>query len=285
MRKSTAILFSITTLIALSLPVFGWGSYAHTLIAKEALEILPEEIQSFYNANSRQVIAMSTLPDEWRQTKKECGPDHYIDLDLLEPAPFNNVVGDKETIIKRFGKEAVEKSGNLPWAIENHFEKLVQAMKNGDAVQMVVQSGVLSHYIADAHVPFHNTKDYDGRNDKEKGIHFRWEAALVSLYIQPVHLRAKDAQKVDDILPAAFDWSIDSFDYIDDIYAAEEKAYEKDPNHSYYYYSIMWQDTGDIIKDRLSRASEAVAGTFYAAWVKAGRPELTSSAAPIYYSR
>src|SRR4029077_16003668 len=43
-------------------------------------------------------------------------------------------------------------------------------------------AGILSHYVADAHVPFHATVNYDGQLTGQRGIHARFEGELFARY-------------------------------------------------------------------------------------------------------
>ena len=78
-----------------------------------------------------------------------------------------------------------QRAGLLPWAIEAHYRKLVDAFREKDSVAVVRESAVMSHYAGDSHVPFHCLTQYDGCTPEQKGIHFRWEENLVVLTVKP----------------------------------------------------------------------------------------------------
>jgi hypothetical protein len=265
-------------------PGLCWGPTAHEMIARHAVELLPEQIKPFYDTNLRYVAALSSLPDDWRHTHKdEIGDQHYIDLDLLAQPPFESLIMDRAAAEKKFGKDKIKQAGTLPWAIQDRWERLVKAFREGDATGIVVQSAVLGHYIGDAHVPFHVVKEYDGKKPEQAGIHFRFEENLVVLYLKPESIKPQSPEQVNDILKSAFGWCIASFNYVDPILKADDKARTAGPGHNWPYFNSLWRDTGPIVQGRISGASQALAGSIIAAWEAAGKPKLSDKAAPLFW--
>lgn len=285
-RRIFGVAFVVALMMAFAMPLHAWEPTGHTLITEHALQLLPSEIKPFYDANARYIAAFCTLPDDWRQTKKaEVGPNHFIDLDLLAEPPFAGLIVDRATAEKRFGKDKLLKAGVLPWAIEDHFNKLVKAMKAGDSVEIALQSALLAHYIGDAHVPLHDTRFYDGRTGEEKGIHFRWEQTLLLIALKPEAVSPHEPAKVGPILKSAFGWCIDSYSKCDAIFAADDAARKLDPVMGYPYYKSMWDSTGQMMITQLDHASEALAGTWLAAWQQAGKPKLSDKCALFFWKK
>lgn len=285
--KTIRIAGIVILLLATFSSCHAWEQTGHTLVTNHALQLVSAEMKPFYNANSRYITAFCTLPDDWRETyKSEIGPNHFIDLDLLSQPPFSDLIVDRATAEKRFGKEALLKAGVLPWAIEDTFNKLVAAMKSGDSVQISVQSAVLSHYIADLHVPLHVCKDYDGKKPEQKGIHFRWEQVLLLMALKPEMVNAAAPAKVEGpILKDAFEWSIESFSHCDEIFSADDAARKVDPNLGWRYYDSLWKSTGPMMISQLELASERLAGAWIAAYEKAGKPKLSNKPAPYFWKQ
>ena len=284
MKLRLLMLAAFAALMAAPMPCRAWEPAGHTLVTEHALQLLPKELKPFYDANSRYIVAFCTLPDDWRQTHKaEVGPNHFIDLDMLSTPPFADLIVDRATAEKRFGKDKLLQAGVLPWAIEDCYNKLVKAMRSADSVEIALQSALLAHYIADAHVPLHNTKDYDGRTDAQKGIHFRWEQTLFLTMLKPEMVNTVKPAEVGPILKVAFGWCIESYSKCDSIFAADDAARKADPLFGYHYYKSLWDSTGDIMTKQLDHASEALAGTWIAAWQQAGKPKLPATCAPFFW--
>ena len=280
MKTRLLMLAVFVALMAAPTSCRAWEPTGHTLVTNHALQLVPKEMKPFYDANSRYIVAFCTLPDDWRQTyKAEVGPNHFIDLDLLSKPPYTDLIVDRATAEKRFGKDKLTEAGVLPWAIEECYNKLVKAMNAGDSVEIALQSALLAHYVADAHVPLHNTKDYDGRTDAQAGIHFRWEQTLFLTMLKPEMVNATKPAEVGPVLKSAFGWCIDSYSKCDAIFAADDAARKADPVFGYHYYRSMWDATGDMMIAQLDRASERLAGTWLAAWKQAGKPNLPDKCA------
>lgn len=284
--KTSSIITGLTAfafLVAATCPALGWGPEAHTLITQHAIAMLPDEIKPFYRINERYVAALVTLPDDWRETHKDTGPQHFFDLDLFDTPPFKKVRGKREEVEKRLGKDKVLEMGLLPWTIEERFNRLVKAMRSGNGVEIVVQSALLAHFVGDAHVPFHATKFYDGKKPEQKGLHFRWETNLVVLHLKPESLKPRSPKKIENVLSAAFDWLATSNSRVDALCEADNKAREKDPAYGYRYFASLADDTMSILEERLSSAATNLASIYITAWEKAGRPKLPDKPALLYW--
>jgi len=284
MKLVKSAFLAVLLLMAVS-PGYAWEPTGHTLITNHALQLVSPEMKPFYDANSRYIAAFCTLPDDWRETyKAEVAPNHFIDLDLLSKPPFTDLILDRAAAEKRFGKAELLKAGVLPWAIEDTFNKLVGAMKGGDSVQIAVQSAILSHYIGDAHVPLHDTKDWDGRTADEKGVHFRWEQTLLLTWLKPEAVNATAPLKVDGpILKSAVEWCADSFSHCNAIFDADDAARKVDPALGWRYYESMWKSTGPMMIGQLDHASERLAGAWNAAYIQAGKPKLSDKPAMYFW--
>jgi hypothetical protein len=103
--------------------------------------------------------------------------------------------------------------------------------------------------------------------------------------VKPESIKPVSPSNVDNILQSAFDWCVDSYGYVDTICAADDATRTKDSTHTYVYYNMLWEKTGDIAEKRLTQASEDLAGTWIAAWKAAGSPKLKDKAAPLFWER
>jgi hypothetical protein len=284
-RRIRLAILTFAVLAASLTPGLAWGPQGHTIITEHGIALLPAQIAPFYAANQRCIVALSMLPDEWRETHRETGPEHYCDLDKLDIPPFDKLRASREEVEKLFGKDKVLEMGVLPWVVQDRFGKLVAALKSKDAQSVVVQSALLAHYVGDAHVPFHASKHWDGCKPEHKGLHFRWETAMLALRLKPEFVRPQKPETVEQILSSAFNWCVDSLSHVEAICVAEDKAREKDPNHAWLYYEILARDTLPIAHSRLTKASEALAGVYIAAWEQAGKPELPAKSAALFWGQ
>ena len=286
MRPRPRIAYSIIPL-ALLLAAAGtsalsWGTNGHAIVTSNAIVILPKELKPFYKANSNYIVPLSDLPDDWKDThRNEERANHYINLDKLADPPFSKLIMSRSAAVKRFGKAKLREAGFLPWVIAQRYAKLVKAFKNKDMVEIVVQSSLLAHYVADAHVPLHATRHYDGKTPRQKRLHSRWEVELLERHA--VRVNPEPAQKVTKILTSAFHWCISSWKQTDAIFRAEDRAHKIGRRRSTDYYDSLFQLSGHILKGRLESAAEALAGVYVAAWTEAGKPKLPNKCAPLFW--
>jgi hypothetical protein len=184
--------------VALLLPTataWGWWVKGHEAIARAADTPLPAEMPEFFRTPAAaEVLAhLAGDPDRWKNKdtaflRAAESPDHYIDLEDLQG---NELPVDRykaTALLSELGQRP-ERTGMLPYAIMEHFDRLTIAFydyrqeapdKKSEATRMkcLIYAGVLCHYTGDAAMPLHTTRDYDGRKGpdgqlKQRGIHAR----------------------------------------------------------------------------------------------------------------
>lgn len=257
-------------------PAWGWGPYGHQLVNGAAVEALPEPLRGFYRANREHLEALSMMPDEWRASDRQEGPRHFIDLDRYGSAPNFDIPHDYQAAVLKHGKAKVDSNGIVPWVIEQRFQQLVKAMKNRDAADIVYQSAALGHYVADIHVPFHATENYDGQMTQQRGIHARFEEGVVERFVKSGSVKPKPAKEIPNVVVAAFDWAAESLSLVPDLLRADKEAQKAVGNLDYdeVYYNLFSKTASGIAARRLNDAAHALASLWFTAWVKAGRPPL-----------
>ena len=77
---------------------------------------------------------------------------------------------------QRYGDATLERSGTLPWTIEQVSASIALSWRRDDCRAAETLSGYLAHYIGDASQPLHSTRYYDGIGE-DRGIHARLEFA------------------------------------------------------------------------------------------------------------
>src|SRR5437764_9214140 len=97
MKKISAGHFSLLSLVLLlTQPAYAWDYEGHRAVNQLALASLPTNFPAFVRtpAAEERVAFLAGEPDRWRNTpdlplKHFNGPDHYIDLEALEPCGLN----------------------------------------------------------------------------------------------------------------------------------------------------------------------------------------------------
>jgi hypothetical protein len=143
-------------------------------------------------------------------------PAHFLDIEFISPTtiepsalPFK--VGDATSLIMKNCRESglsekldcsakisvdkiLDAAGSVPWRIGQISDLLVTTFKTIKELQsknapkteieaqmknVLVYSGILAHYIGDLTQPLHITKNYDGGDTGQKGIHAFFETKLI----------------------------------------------------------------------------------------------------------
>ncbi len=262
---------------------FGWGDQAHVATTRAACKALPGELGTLFRTNE-DFLAYHSLDPDIRANKEKAlppeerleRPGHYIDIDLYGRFPFGGVPDSYEEAVRRYGKEAVWSWGVLPWRVEEYSERMVKAMRAGEWESALLAGANLSHYVADAHVPFHYTYNYNGQFTGNFGIHARFDVELAKRVLKKRRLGASLAE--DDLNegePAQFIFRIvpEAYVWIDNILLADMRAREAAGDYGEEYYRRMEELVGDIAYERMNAAASRIAAMWLKAWEKAGKPK------------
>ena len=186
-------------------PALAWDYEGHRLINQLALASLPTNFPAFVQAPDakERVAFLAGEPDRWRNTpdlplKHYSFPDHYIDLEQLEPyglkpemlPPFRYDFVAQLALIRQAHPDKFpppsaarnedhtrELVGLLPWAIVENYAKLKSGFSYFKAFQetngtpdeianaqanILYTMGVMGHYVGDASQPLHTTIHHHG---------------------------------------------------------------------------------------------------------------------------
>ncbi len=271
-------------LVALLLPARAqaWGFEAHLFIADRAIALLPDELRPFFEAHRAAFVERSLDPDTWRSAGFDDveSPRHFFDIDRPEfgPYPYAGVLRDEDAAVRRWGRRFVDQTGTVPWRAEEMFDRLRQAFaaygRRGafGRFDVVFFAAWLTHYVSDAHVPFHAVVNYDGQLSGQRGIHSRFEAMLFERYrsrltIEP--MRRPPVRRPRDVV---FETLVEGAPLAGEILAADLRARAADAAYGDTYYAMFFAGSGAILDRRLEESIATVAATIAGAWEEAGRP-------------
>ncbi len=251
-------------------PAFAWWDTGHEHITVGAIQHLPQPLRGFFEANLNRVRDWSGL---------EPGGAHYINIDLYPEffdGTFPRVLDDAVAL---YGNTVVTNRGKGPWTYTNYVSSLTSQMSaaqtpanwtNQVGNNLLRTAAELAHYIEDLHNPLHLTANYNGQATGNNGIHARYEGEMVERHLDELTFSYSPAQYLPSVLDFVFDGIDEHYYYVDDILAADD-LYPAPYNTA--YYNGMWAETGEFTKELFQKASEAVANSWYTAWVNAGSPK------------
>ena len=259
-------------------PLAAWGFEAHKYIMARAIPLLPPQIRPFFVKYQTTIVEHVIDPDLWRTAGWEQEPvRHFLDMDAYGPYPFPNFPREQEEAIKRFGADFVTKNGTVPWRTVEIYQKLVEAFRqqapySRDNIKFF--SSVLTHYVSDAHVPFHAVVNYDGQLTGQYGIHSRFETELFERYRPTLRVTPKAVVPIANPRDFIFDALIASFPLAQTVLDVDKAAVDSRELYDDQYFTLFFGKVRPILERRLSDAITGSASMIAAAWIEAGRPAL-----------
>lgn len=277
-RRLVAIVVALAVLTP-GRPAEAWGFEAHKYILDRAIGLLPPEIRPFFEKYRVTIVEHSIDPDLWRTVgwDAEEGPRHFLDLDSYGPYPFANLPRDRAQAVKVFGQEMVAKNGLLPWRAQEIQDKLAEAFllkQTYSRENIKLFSSVIGHYLSDAQVPFHATRNHDGQLTGQSGIHSRFEAELFERYRDKLQVNPAAVTPVASVRDFTFESLIAGFAFVQPILDADRAAVAGREAYDDVYFAAMFARLKPVLEGRLASSITATASAITAAWEQAGRPAL-----------
>ncbi|MFM7710142.1 MAG: zinc dependent phospholipase C family protein [Ferruginibacter sp.] len=270
---------------------YHWGFYAHALINRQAVFLLPPAMIGFYKSHIRYLEDHAVDPDKRRYLVKEEGPRHYIDLDLYGSFPHYQIPTDRREAEHLYHPDTLTERGIVPWHVHDMLYRLTSAFRRKNKQAVLQISAELGHYVSDAHVPLHASSNHNGQKSDQKGIHGLWETRLPELFAEQAYdFVVYKAAYLSDPLDYIWHRVVESALAADTVLRLERLLSERfDPARKYGYearkktvlkqyataYATAYHDQLDGMVERRMRLSIfSVASFWYTAWVDAGQPNL-----------
>ncbi|NQZ77656.1 MAG: S1/P1 Nuclease [Ekhidna sp.] len=275
------------------IPTFSksWGFYAHQRINRLAVFTLPPELIGFYKANIQYLTEKAIKPDMRRYAVKAEAARHYIDVDVYGDSAVYKMPRYWKQAVEKYTEDTLQAYGIVPYHIQRMSTWLINAFKNKNADQILRLSSDVGHYIADANVPLHTTKNYNGQLTGQYGIHGFWESRLPELFADRYDLLSGKAEYVENLQLMAWEAVINAHEALDSVFLYEKQLTKKFPESKKFGYeergnSTIRTYTYDFSSDyhrklngqveRRMRASIKMIGDYwFSCWVKAGQPDLS----------
>ena len=277
--------------------LFAWGAWGHKHINRAAVFALPDSMRKFYYNHIDFITEGSVVPDLRRGllNDRNESPRHYIDLqDFHEPV--SALPKTTKEAYEKYDSAFLNKTGILPWYIQNIMQKLTDAFKKRNKSEIVFLSAELAHYVADAHMPLHTSSNFNGQLTNQKGVHALWESEIPELFGNTYNFKTNEAKYINDVTGET--WNIIAHTHsLEDTLLSDEKKvrksfnaaemYKKDAagNNILSYNQPIFSDEyakqfniamKGMVEEQLRLSIQDVANFWYTAWVKAGSPELLS---------
>ncbi|GHE33742.1 zinc dependent phospholipase C family protein [Sphingobacterium griseoflavum] len=287
MYKITCFL-SIPLILLLS----SWGFFAHKLINRHAVHTLPTELAAFYKKNIHLVTEKAVDPDKRCYVDTLESPRHYIDIDDYDSGQIDSIPIHWSKAKEKYQERQLRAHGIIPWQIHLTYQKLVKAFREQSVQGIIRHSADLGHYLADAHVPLHTTRNYNGQYTGQIGIHAFWESRIPEMFASRYKLLVGKATYIKSPLDTAWLIVRESHERVAAVLAIERQLaqeFPKDQQRSYIHRNNMLMYTYSdaytkayhhrmqgMVERRMRASIRRIGCYWFSAWVDAGQPKLDS---------
>jgi hypothetical protein len=252
----------------------AWGNAAERLVINKAVDTLPPEVRSFFEANRGFLVQHVTDPTDSLAKNPVERRNHILFLDRYGRFPFENLPRNYKAALGKFGKTKLDAGGVLPWQIGVYSERLTTALKASKWDEVKLYAALLAHYVAAAHDPFNTTENFDGHLSSQLGVNERFSTSLVDRFSSFIPLRPNDALFISDPTEHAFDSCLSSHAWLEQILLADRRARAGLPDYTDEYFDRFYNQAAAILIRQLSEASTDVGSYWLTSWNNAGRPAL-----------
>ncbi|WP_205500343.1 zinc dependent phospholipase C family protein [Rufibacter psychrotolerans] len=283
--------FLLLLLLLLVRPLAGaWGFYAHQRINRQAVFTLPPEMIGFYKQHLAYITQQAVAPDKRRYAVPEEGPRHFIDLDVYGDSAAHKLPRRWDDAVQQLTPDTLQRHGIVPWHIGLVQYQLTQAFRQHDLERILRLSAELGHYVADACVPLHTTRNYNGQFTGQRGIHGLWESRLPELFSLEYDFLIGPPQYLQHPGRTAWEIVARSHAALDTVFSLEKQLSATFPEDKKYSLEERGASTVKVYSREFSQAysrglrgqverqirlaTHLVASYWYTAWVDAGQPDL-----------
>nr|WP_229376036.1 zinc dependent phospholipase C family protein [Fibrella aquatilis] len=267
-----------------------WGFFAHQQINRMAVFTLPPEMMPLYKSRIQFLTDNAINPDKRRYAVVDEAPRHFIDLDIYADTTRETLPRSWSAAAAKFGADTLAMHGIVPWHIQLVKYQLTEAFKEGNVRKILRLSADIGHYIADANVPLHTTRNYNGQLTNQTGIHGFWESRLPELFSADYDWVVGPADYLEKPQQRAWRAVFDAHAALDSVLLMERNLttelgeagkwnFEDRNGQTIKVYSAAFSARyherlrGQV--ERQMRASIKMVGDFwYTCWVDAGQPDL-----------
>lgn len=220
-QKKIIVIIQFLIIIQTSLSAWSWSGRGHSAVCESAVHLVKSPQLKEYLLFKPHVMAhLCNMPDMyWKKMPAEMrklgDPTHFINSEKLG-LKISEIPLDYKKIIETFtGKPNKKKPtqilfsvpdevGSNWWRADQFYRLAIEAAKelknlpepkkgsteeqndelpyNKAFYQMIVNLGLMGHFVGDNGQPFHSTDDYDGYGAHHGGIHGYYEEVVVAQF-------------------------------------------------------------------------------------------------------
>lgn len=289
------------------------GLDAQRMVTRKSLEMLPEDLAVLFRQHAGELLERVVEPDTvWRRDSKlrERLDWHRVAMDIeateqtydARMAAARNFPRDRAAA-KRLYRRLNKRGGRgvLPWVIEDYYNQLADAFRQGQEPDVVRTAAYLMHFATNAASPFDATANHDGKltgnlqlgrvglghpHYAHRSVAQRFGGELVrrhcGRYGDSLKMSPGDYEPVHEPLTRARSVLLGALAVLDEIIAADAEIIDlmqvSDGDglvaRMDEYYQLLDERCGPIGIERLRQGTIFAANLIGGAWSAAGRPSL-----------
>ncbi|MFQ5490786.1 MAG: hypothetical protein ACE5GE_08710 [Phycisphaerae bacterium] len=312
-RNRSVVGLPVGVWILAAATAYGNGLAAQRIVVRKLPELLPAELAPLFSERQADLRERVVEPDTaWPRDKKRKDRNlwHRVAMDVAAETESKDArmaaalrfPREKMAAKRLYGK--INKrggSGLLIWVIEDLFNQLVAAFREGAQEDIIRSSGYLVHFAVDAAFPFGATANHDGKPTENlhlgrvrlgrpqyahRHVAARFGGELIrrnrGRYAESLDLSAGDYDPVDEPVSRTRSVLLASLAELDAVLQADREVVDwmevTEGNalleRADEYYQLLDQKCGDICVERLGHGAVFAANLIGGAWTAAGKPSL-----------
>ena len=249
----------------------GWGYVGHRIINYNTILSAHPQME-FFETWADSLKAHASDADIRKSWDPNEGPKHYIDIDNYpEFIATGTIPQDFDSLVAIHGISFVMDQGILPWAILAAADSLESLFTLGNMHEAMLVASDLGHYIGDAHMPLHITRNYNGQYTNQYGVHSRYESNLIGNFQSQIVYEGDSLQYIDNLSDFIFNMLYENYQYVDSVLYADSVAYAfAGYNYNTNYYNKFWELASNFTIHLFRNASYGLTCVIYTAWINSG---------------
>lgn len=219
-RFVSATLFFALVVLSFQQQALAWGARGHSSICQAAVFLVKSQNLKEYLQNKPDMMGhLCNVPDiYWKSlsddSRKYGDPGHFMDVEILGikvkevPTDYKKIVETYTGSANKFKEGAKifsvpNELGSNWWRADQFFRRATEEGKklktltapsnskeeqdenfeyNKSFYNMIVNLGLMGHFVGDNGQPYHTTSDYDGYASGHGGIHAYFEDSSVAFF-------------------------------------------------------------------------------------------------------
>lgn len=256
----------------------GWGSVGHRIMNRNATLSFPAEIE-FLLSWADGMADHASDADRRKSSDPSEGNKHYLDIDNFpEFIAAGRIAQDFDSLVAIHGYDFLMQQGILPWAILETVDSLTAAFETYRWDRAMLFAADLGHYVGDAHMPLHLTKNYNGQYTNQTGVHSRYESRMIERYDHEIFYDGDSVAYIQDVSDFVFNMIYQNYIYVDSVLIADSIATALAGGvSSNDYYAKLWELSGSFTIQLFKSTSHKLANLIYTCWIDAGSPNPTTN--------